>query len=119
MHQMQLQFFTNISHEFRTPLSLILGPLEKLQKEEHADRFRHHYQTMHRNASRLLGLVNELMDFRKAESGVLKLKAMPGSLELFLEEIADEFTGISAFPFRCRTNFLNYGSTARCWKKFS
>lgn len=95
MHQMQLQFFTNISHEFRTPLSLILGPLEKLQKEEHAARFQHHYQTMHRNASRLLGLVNELMDFRKAESGVLKLKVMPGSLELFLEEIADEFTGLS------------------------
>lgn len=95
MHRMQLQFFTNISHEFRTPLSLILGPLEILQKEEHASRFQHHYQTMHRNASRLLGLVNELMDFRKAESGVLKLKVMPGSLELFLQEIADEFTGLS------------------------
>lgn len=95
MHRMQLQFFTNISHEFRTPLSLILGPLEILQKEEPVSRFQHHYQTMHRNASRLLGLVNELMDFRKAESGVLKLKVMPGSLELFLAEIADEFTGLS------------------------
>jgi ligand-binding sensor domain-containing protein/signal transduction histidine kinase/DNA-binding response OmpR family regulator len=95
MHRMQLQFFTNISHEFRTPLSLILGPLEILQKEEHGSRFQHHYQTMHRNASRLLGLVNELMDFRKAESGVLTLKVMPGNLELFLTEIADEFTGLS------------------------
>ncbi len=95
MHRMQLQFFTNISHEFRTPLSLILGPLEILQKEENTSRFQHHYQTMHRNASRLLGLVNELMDFRKAESGVLKLKVMPGSLELFLEEISDEFTGLA------------------------
>jgi signal transduction histidine kinase/ligand-binding sensor domain-containing protein/DNA-binding response OmpR family regulator len=95
MHRMQLQFFTNISHEFRTPLSLILGPLEILQKEENASQFQHHYQTMHRNASRLLGLVNELMDFRKAESGVLKLKVMPGSLELFLEEIAGEFTGLA------------------------
>ena len=95
IHRMQLQFFTNISHEFRTPLSLILGPLEKLQKEEHTSKFRHHYQTMHRNATRLLGLVNELMDFRKAESGVLTLKVMPGNLDLFLAEIADEFTSLS------------------------
>ncbi|WP_205511534.1 hybrid sensor histidine kinase/response regulator transcription factor [Longitalea arenae] len=95
MHRMQLQFFTNISHEFRTPLSLILGPLEILQKEEAASRFQHHYQTIHRNASRLLGLVNELMDFRKAEAGVLKLKVMPGNLKLFLAEIADEFTGLA------------------------
>jgi signal transduction histidine kinase/ligand-binding sensor domain-containing protein/DNA-binding response OmpR family regulator len=95
MHQMQLQFFTNISHEFRTPLSLILGPLEKLQKEDGNNRFRHHYLTMHRNASRLLGLINELMDFRKAEAGVLKLKVMPGSLPLFLEEISEEFRSLA------------------------
>jgi CheY-like chemotaxis protein/AraC-like DNA-binding protein len=95
MHQMQLQFFTNISHEFRTPLSLILGPLEKLQKEDGQSRFRHHYLTMHRNASRLLDLINELMDFRKAEAGVLKLKVMPGSLELFLQEISEEFRSLA------------------------
>jgi ligand-binding sensor domain-containing protein/signal transduction histidine kinase/DNA-binding response OmpR family regulator len=95
MHQMQLQFFTNISHEFRTPLSLILGPLEKLQKEEQNKTFRHYYLTMHRNASRLLALVNELMDFRKVEAGVLKLKVMPGNLELFLQEIAEEFQSVA------------------------
>ncbi len=95
IHQMQLQFFTNISHEFRTPLSLILGPLERLEKEESGSTFRHHYHIMHRNASRLLGLVNELMDFRKVESGVLKLKVMPGNIQLFLEEIGDEFNGLA------------------------
>ncbi len=84
IHEMQLQFFTNISHEFRTPLSLILGPLEKLQKENSQPAFVHYYKVMHRNVNRLLELINELMDFRKAETGSLKLKVMPGSLPLFL-----------------------------------
>lgn len=95
MHQVQLQFFTNISHEFRTPLSLILGPLEKLQKEESNSPMMHHYQVMHRNANRLMNLINELMDFRKAESGALKLHVMPGNLDLFLQEIAEEFSELA------------------------
>lgn len=95
IQQMQLQFFTNISHEFRTPLSLILGPLEKLQKEDTNAAFTPYYQTMHRNASRLTGLINELMDFRKVESGALKLKVMPGNLDLFLHEIAEEFKSLA------------------------
>lgn len=95
MHQMQLQFFTNISHEFRTPLSLILGPLERLQKEDTTSAFRQYYKTMHRNARRLAGLINELMDFRKVEEGALKLKVMPGNLDLFLHEIAAEFSGLA------------------------
>lgn len=96
MHRMQLQFFTNISHEFRTPLSLILGPLEKLQKEDTTPAFRQYYKTMYRNAGRLTGLINELMDFRKVEEGALKLKVMPGNLNAFLHEIAEEFSGPAA-----------------------
>jgi signal transduction histidine kinase len=95
MHRMQLQFFTNISHELRTPLSLILGPLEKLQKEDTHLPFRHYYKTMHRNAGRLVGLINELMDFRKVEEGALKLKVMPGNLNSFLHEIAAELSGLA------------------------
>ena len=91
MHQMQLQFFTNISHEFRTPLSLILGPLEKLMKEDAHQAFRHYYNIMHRNAHRLLSLITELMDFRKIESGSLQPSVMKGNLNTFLEEIAEEF----------------------------
>ncbi|MHA4806651.1 hybrid sensor histidine kinase/response regulator transcription factor [Flavitalea flava] len=90
IHQLQLQFFTNISHEFRTPLTLILNPLEKLLKEPPSALF-HYYRVMYRNANRLMGLINELMDFRKSEEGVLKLKVMPGNLNLFLSEIAEEF----------------------------
>jgi ligand-binding sensor domain-containing protein/signal transduction histidine kinase/DNA-binding response OmpR family regulator len=91
VHQVQLQFFTNISHEFRTPLSLITGPLEKLMKENSRPSIQHSYATMHRNAQRLLSLINELMDFGKLESGALKLMVMKGNLNSFLHEIADEF----------------------------
>lgn len=91
MHNIQLQFFTNISHEFRTPLSLILGPLEKMMNEDSRPVFHQYYNTIHRNANRLQLLINELMDFRKAEAGSLKLKVMPGNLNLFVAEIAEDF----------------------------
>lgn len=91
IHQSQLQFFTNISHEFRTPLSLILGPAEKLMNEDNKSAGHHYYKVIYRNAQRLMNLINELMDFRKAESGILKLNVMPGNAEIFLQEIQEEF----------------------------
>lgn len=95
LHQMQLQFFTNISHELRTPLSLITGPVEKLMKEDAGSRNKHSYQVIQRNANRLLQLIDELMDFRKAESGVLKLQVMPGTVPVFIHEIAEEFSELA------------------------
>lgn len=91
MHQIQLQFFTNISHEFRTPLSLILGPIDRLLKEDSKAAFLSYYKTIHRNANRLLSLINELMDFRKIESGALQLKVIQGNINLFIDEVAEEF----------------------------
>lgn len=90
MHQLQLQFFTNISHEFRTPLSLILGPLETLL-EKGKSTTSQYYEVMYRNANRLLLLINELMDFRKVESGALNLKVIPGNINSFIDELAAEF----------------------------
>jgi len=92
IYNVQLQFFTNISHEFRTPLTLIMGPLEKLLKDNTVASLSSSYRVMYRNATRLLTLINELMDFRKVETGALKLKVMQGNLSLFLHEIADEFS---------------------------
>ncbi len=91
IHQQQLQFFTNISHEFRTPLSLILGPLEKIKKDFPASPAKVYYDSMYRNAIRLMNLLNELMDFRKVETGALKLHVLEGNMALFLNEIAEEF----------------------------
>jgi ligand-binding sensor domain-containing protein/signal transduction histidine kinase/DNA-binding NarL/FixJ family response regulator len=89
--QMQLQFFTNISHELRTPLMLIMGPAERLLKEEATPIAMKQYRSIHRNAGRLLYLINELMDYRKLQAGALKLQTVPGNLSNFLEEIAAEF----------------------------
>ncbi|MCZ4223160.1 hybrid sensor histidine kinase/response regulator transcription factor [Pedobacter rhodius] len=95
IHQTQLQFFTNISHEFRTPLSLILGPIERLLKEDTHEAFHNYYHTINRNANRLLRLINELMDFRKTASGALKLNAINGNLNLFIDEVAEEFSDMA------------------------
>ncbi len=96
MHKMKLQFFTNISHEFRTPLTLILGPTEKLLHQENNKGDQHNYlRLIYSNARRLLGLINELMDFRQAETDSLQLKVMDGNLGKFVNSIAQEFNELA------------------------
>lgn len=92
IYQTQLQFFTNISHEFRTPLSLIAGPIEELVQQEQRPNVLQNYQLIQRNAHRLIRLVNELMDFRKVEEGSLKLRATNGNFSRFVQEICEEFS---------------------------
>ncbi|HKG04844.1 MAG TPA: ATP-binding protein, partial [Pedobacter sp.] len=88
----KLNFFTNISHEFRTPLTLILSPLEDLLKNEKAGKtFVKELGLIHRNVYRLLRLVNQLMDYRKIEHKEFKLHASPNQLTDFLKEIIDSF----------------------------
>lgn len=70
----KLQMFTNISHDIRTPMTLIISPLEKLMKDDSDEAKRkRNYETMHRNASRILNLVNQLMDVRKIENGKMEM----------------------------------------------
>lgn len=71
IHQSQLRFFTNISHDFRTPLSLIIGAVDRLREEGMPE---YYYGILSSNAKRLLNLVNELMDFRTIENGKLPLQ---------------------------------------------
>jgi ligand-binding sensor domain-containing protein/signal transduction histidine kinase/DNA-binding response OmpR family regulator len=73
-YQMKLDFFTNISHEFRTPLTLIKGPIDKALETLPKDLPAQGYlASANKNISKLMQLVNELMDFRKAESGYMKV----------------------------------------------
>ncbi len=92
LHQLRLQFFTNISHDFKTPLSLIINPLEKLLNEEVGPRkLRRYYHMMYNNASRLVRLVNELMDFRKSETGVYQLRVQEQDLQKFAQQVVEGF----------------------------
>lgn len=95
LDMMKLKFFTNVSHEFRTPISLILTPSEKLIKEAGDDTQKKQYQLIFRNAKRLLGLVNQLLDFRKLEMKELRLQLSMGDIIGFLREVTLSFTDLA------------------------
>lgn len=96
LNQMKFRFFTNISHELRTPLTLIITPLEELIKKEanNSEKF-FLLQLMYRNASRLLFLVNQILDFRKNEVSKLTLNLTEGDIVSFLRDICNSFLIIS------------------------
>lgn len=92
VNQTKLRFFTNVSHEFRTPLTLIIGPLEKLLEEQSFDtRIKKELNIVHRNAHRLLRLITQLMDFRKVEAGKMEVSMVKGDMHHFLEEVQHSF----------------------------
>jgi signal transduction histidine kinase/ligand-binding sensor domain-containing protein/DNA-binding response OmpR family regulator len=93
--QIKSRFFANISHEFRTPLTLILGPLEQLlAKEFHGDPMQQ-YGFMHRSAKRLLHLINQLLDLSKLEEGSMPLRARPENLIHLLRIIIASFASLA------------------------
>ncbi|HXO73563.1 MAG TPA: ATP-binding protein, partial [Puia sp.] len=98
MHEvdmMKIRFFTNMSHELRTPLSLILAPVEKLLSHARQPEPAKQYQVIHRNARRLLHLVNQLLDFRKLEVNELRLHAQQGDVLQFIRDISFSFIDLA------------------------
>ncbi len=87
LHEMKLTFFTNISHEFRTPLTLINWPLKNLiEAENMSSEQREQLKTIKRNTNRLLQLINQIMDLRKVEKGKTKLNISKIELVDFVQE---------------------------------
>ena len=92
LHQLKIQFFTNISHELRTPLTLIISPLEQLMRESAANRGLQKTLTLiHQNAGKLLTMISQLLDFRKSEAGLMKVRAERTDITLFMQEILLSF----------------------------
>jgi len=98
MHELdmlKINFLTNLSHEFRTPISLIMGPLEKLMSIPTQENVSREISVIQRNARRLLNLVNQLLDFRKMEEQELRLNLSGGDLVAFIKDAAGSFQDIS------------------------
>ncbi|MFV0269543.1 MAG: response regulator, partial [Draconibacterium sp.] len=88
---LKTKFFTNISHEFRTPLSLIIAPIDKLIEHSKNDDDKKHLILIQRNARRLMAMVNQLLDFRKMELQKIKVNKDWGEMIGFIQEISASF----------------------------
>ena len=91
MDEMKLRFLTNVSHEFRTPLTLILTPLDKLLKQTRSESDKRLLDTIERNAKQLLNLVNQLLDFRKLELHGLRYNPSYVDIVTFLNDVTHNF----------------------------
>lgn len=95
LDEMKTRFFTNVSHEFRTPISLILIPIQKLIKETAPGEMRNQYEMINRNARRLLNMVNELLDFRRLHENELLLNTSEADIIQYIQEVAASFNDMA------------------------
>ena len=91
MGEAKLKFFMNISHEIRTPMTLILTPLLSLMKQDPDEQRQTVYQTIRRNAERILSLLNQLMDLRKIDKGAMQMRMQKTDLVGFVADIYSLF----------------------------
>ncbi len=102
MDQMKTQFFANISHEFRTPLTLILGPLKQMYEGTFKGDAHAIIAVMIRNSKRLMNLINQLLDFSKLEAGAVTLQACEDDIVKFTRTL------FSAFESTAQIRNINY-----------
>lgn len=93
VHEAKIKFFTMIAHEIRTPVSLIIGPLEKIMKTPLAlpETVREDLNIIDRNSQRLLFLVNQLLDFRKVEQEGMKMRFTTQNIHQLLKAVCERF----------------------------
>ncbi len=90
-NEAKMQFFINISHEIKTPLTLIIDPLEKLLQKRNSEENQRLFKTMHLNANRIFRLVCQLLDVRKIDKGQLLFKFQKTNLLDFIKEVAKSY----------------------------
>lgn len=95
LEKVKIKFLTNLSHELKTPLTLVLNPIENLMFQENSMERLEMLTLISRNAKRLLNLVNQLLDFRRIEANELTLHKTDGDLITFTQEIVDSFKYIA------------------------
>lgn len=91
LSEAKLRFFMNFSHDIRTPMTLIVTPLLSLIKREGDPQKRGIYEIMRRNAERILGLINQMMDLRKIDKGQMQMHMRETDLVGFIQELYSLF----------------------------
>ncbi len=91
INEAKLQFFINIAHEIRTPMTLVISPLKKLMNANKDSENQKAYQTMYRNSERILLLINQLMDIRKIDKGQMALKFREVEMVEFIKDLYSIF----------------------------
>ena len=91
INEAKLQFFINIAHEIRTPLTLIVGPLKRLMGSDNDRKSEHLYEIMERNVHRITDLVSQLMDIRKIEKGLMTLTYSQIDIVRYIQDVCDLF----------------------------
>lgn len=96
LSQEKIRFYINLSHELRTPLTLILSPLQEIREHGTADKYvasRLNY--IYRNSLKLLHIVNQMLDYRKAELGVFRMKVAPQDVDAIVGEVFSMFEEVA------------------------
>ncbi|MFI5131239.1 MAG: two-component regulator propeller domain-containing protein, partial [Chitinophagales bacterium] len=92
IYQAKIEFFTNVAHEIKTPLTLIKGPMEKIMKKNgHVTDISGHLKLMEKNTNRLIELTNQLLDFRKTETRGFSLNFVKTNISTILEDTYNSF----------------------------
>ncbi len=111
LDQVKSRFFANISHEFRTPLTLILGQISNTLSNKLDSKIKSNLEVANRNAQRLLHLINQLLDLSKIESGSMSVKNKRADIVLFIKNIFYSFESLAkqreiTYNFNCSYNRL-------------
>lgn len=114
LDEFKTKLYTNISHEFRTPLTLISGPIDKqLSNNNLAKTDRHELELVKQNANRLLGLVEQMMDLSLLDAGQIKLKVKQDNLGIILKQL------VAAFQYKANEKHITIESSINdldeCW----
>ncbi|MEZ4887204.1 MAG: ATP-binding protein [Chitinophagales bacterium] len=111
LDHLKSRFFANISHEFRTPLTLVMGPIQQVLDKQQNETDKNLLNVAHHNAQRLLQLINQLLDLSKLEAGKMELKAKPLNFVKLLKGITMSFESL-AVRKNIQLHFINQGATS-------
>ncbi len=114
INESKLQFFINISHEIRTPISLIISPLQKLISTDNDSERQKSYSLIERNAQRILNLINQLMDIRKIDKNQMKLSFTEVDLISFINDIKNTFA-YQAAAKGAKLNIITQMESLKVW----